>query len=123
MRHLYYATKKLAKKYIKPERPVKNKDCKTITVNQDQQNRWVEHFEEHLNKPTSLNSSVIEIVSRDHSVNIDPPTIEEVNMAVRQLMSGKSVGPNNIPAEELKSDIGATAKTPHILSRNIYEEE
>ncbi|VDP55096.1 unnamed protein product [Schistosoma mattheei] len=46
MKLLYNTTKKLAGKYSKPERPVKDKEGKPITEIQQQRNRWVGYFEE-----------------------------------------------------------------------------
>ncbi|VDP50113.1 unnamed protein product [Schistosoma curassoni] len=44
MKQLYDTTKKLAGKYSKPERPVKDKEDRPITETQQQRNRWVEYF-------------------------------------------------------------------------------
>ncbi|VDP53458.1 unnamed protein product [Schistosoma margrebowiei] len=44
MKQLYDTTKKLAGKYSKPERPVKDKENKPITEIQQQRNIWVEYF-------------------------------------------------------------------------------
>ncbi|VDO85218.1 unnamed protein product [Schistosoma margrebowiei] len=60
MKRLYDATKKLAGKYSKPERPVKVKEGRPITENQQQRNRWVEYFEELLNRPAPMNPPDIE---------------------------------------------------------------
>ena len=54
MRRLYDSTKKLARKYGKPERQVKDKERKPITEIYEQRNRWVEHFEELLKRPAPL---------------------------------------------------------------------
>ncbi|VDP42154.1 unnamed protein product [Schistosoma margrebowiei] len=54
MKQLHDTTKKLAGKYSKPERPVKDKEGKPITQIQQQRNRWVEYFEELLNKPAPM---------------------------------------------------------------------
>ncbi|CAH8504642.1 unnamed protein product [Schistosoma bovis] len=45
MKQLYDTTKKLAGKYSKPERPVKDKEGRLITEIQQQRNRWVEYLE------------------------------------------------------------------------------
>ncbi|VDP72528.1 unnamed protein product [Schistosoma curassoni] len=42
MKQLYDTTKKLARKFSKPKRPVKDKEGKPITEIQQQRNRWVE---------------------------------------------------------------------------------
>ncbi|VDP54602.1 unnamed protein product [Schistosoma mattheei] len=53
MKQLDDTTKKLAGKYSKP---VKDKESRPITEIQQQRNRWVEYFEELLNRPAPLNS-------------------------------------------------------------------
>ncbi|KAH9581405.1 hypothetical protein MS3_00000604 [Schistosoma haematobium] len=108
MKQLYDTTKKLAGKYSKPVRPVKDKEGRPITEIQQQQNRWVEHFEELLNRPAPMNPPNIEAAHTDLPIDVNPPTTEEIRIAIRQIKNGKAAGPDNIPAEALKSDIEAT---------------
>ncbi|VDP64860.1 unnamed protein product [Schistosoma curassoni] len=107
----------------KPERPVKSKEGEVITNIEEQQNRWVEHFKELLNHPAPLNPPNIEAAPTDLPINVGPPTIEEISVAIRQFKSGKATGPDNIPAEALKSDVAVTAKIRHFLIRKIWDEE
>ncbi|CAH8471399.1 unnamed protein product [Schistosoma rodhaini] len=123
MRQLYDTTKKLAGNYRQPERPVKNKEGKVINDIEEQRNRWVEHFKELLNRPAPLNPPNIEAAPTDLPIDIGPPTIEEISMAIRQIKSGKAAGPDNIPAEALKANVTATAKILHILFGKIWDEE
>ncbi|VDP72622.1 unnamed protein product, partial [Schistosoma mattheei] len=58
-----------------------------------------------------------------YSINIGPPTIEEISMAIRQIKSGEAAGPDNIPAEALKADVAANARILHILFNKIWDEE
>ncbi|VDO58006.1 unnamed protein product [Schistosoma margrebowiei] len=44
-------------------------------------------------------------------------------MAVRQIKNRKAAGPDNIPAEALKSDIRVTTNMLYLLFKNIWEEE
>ncbi|VDP50890.1 unnamed protein product, partial [Schistosoma curassoni] len=44
-------------------------------------------------------------------------------MVIRQIKSGKAAGPDNIPAEALKSDIKTTTNMLHLLFKKIWEEE
>ena len=55
MNSLYDTTKKLAGKFWNPERPVKDKTDRQIVGEEQQRKRWVEHFEELLNRPPPPN--------------------------------------------------------------------
>ncbi|VDP41360.1 unnamed protein product [Schistosoma margrebowiei] len=114
MKQLYDTTKKLSGKYSKPERPVKDKEGKPITEIQQQRSRWVEYFEELLNRPAPMNPPDIEAAYTDLPIDVNPPTKEEIRMAIRQIKNGKAAGPDNIPAEALKSDIEVTTNMPSI---------
>ncbi|VDP25561.1 unnamed protein product [Schistosoma margrebowiei] len=52
-----------------------------------------------------MNPPDIEEIHTDLPIDVNPPTTEEIKMAVRQIKNGKAAGPDNIPAEALKSDI------------------
>ncbi|VDO93248.1 unnamed protein product [Schistosoma margrebowiei] len=71
MKQLYDTPKKLAGKYSKPERPVKDKEVKPITEIQQQQNRWVEYFEEIQNRPTPMNPPDIEVAHTDLPIDTE----------------------------------------------------
>ncbi|VDO53654.1 unnamed protein product [Schistosoma margrebowiei] len=116
MKQLYDTTKKLAGKYSKPERPVKDKEGKPITEIQQQRNRWVEYFEELLNRPAPMNPPDIEAAHTDLPIDVDPPTKEEIRMAVRQIKNGKAAGPNNIPAEALNKARVAFVQLNNVLN-------
>ncbi|VDO54247.1 unnamed protein product [Schistosoma margrebowiei] len=75
-----------------------------ITNIEEQRNRWAEHFKELLNRPVPLNPPNIEAAHTDLSIDVVPPTIEEISMAIRQIKSDKVAGPDNIPAEALKAE-------------------
>ncbi|VDO66446.1 unnamed protein product [Schistosoma margrebowiei] len=85
MRQLFDTTKKLSGNFRKPERPVKSKEGEVITNIGEQQNRWVEHLEELLNRPASLNPPNIEAAPTDLPINVGAPTIEEISMAIKQI--------------------------------------
>ncbi|VDP51352.1 unnamed protein product [Schistosoma margrebowiei] len=103
LKQLYDTTKKLSGKYSKPERPVKDKEGKPITEIQQQRNRW----EELLNRSAPMNPTDIEAAHTDLPIDVNPPTTEEIRMAIRQIKSAKAAGPDNIPAEALKDQIAA----------------
>ncbi|VDP78943.1 unnamed protein product [Schistosoma curassoni] len=105
MKQMYDRTKKLSGNRPKPERPVKSKEGKVITNIDEQRNRLVEHFKELLNRPAPLNTPNIEAATTDLPIDVGPPTIEEISMAIKQIKSGKAAGPDNIPAQALKADV------------------
>ncbi|VDO88898.1 unnamed protein product [Schistosoma margrebowiei] len=71
MNQLSDTTKKLAGRYSKTQRPIKDKEGRSITGIQEQRNRWVEYFEELLNRPAPMNPPDIEAAHTDN-----PPTTE-----------------------------------------------
>ncbi|VDP38217.1 unnamed protein product [Schistosoma curassoni] len=85
--------------------------------------RWVEHFKELLNRTALLNPPNIKAAPTDLSIDVGPPTVEEIRMAVRQIKSGKAKEPDNIPAEAIKADVAVTARILHILFNKIWDEE
>ncbi|VDP52347.1 unnamed protein product, partial [Schistosoma curassoni] len=74
MKQLYDTTKKLAGKYGRPERPVKDKEGRKITEIQQHRNRWVEYFEELLNRPAPMNPPDIEAAHIYLPIDVNPPT-------------------------------------------------
>ncbi|VDP31627.1 unnamed protein product [Schistosoma curassoni] len=84
MKQLYDTTKKLSGKYSKPERPAKDKEGRPITEIQQQWDRWVEY----------LNTPDIEAAHTDLPIDVNPPTTEEIRMAIRQTKRGKAAGPD-----------------------------
>ncbi|VDP54503.1 unnamed protein product [Schistosoma curassoni] len=64
MKQLYDARKKLAGKYSKLERPIRDKEGRPITEIQQQKNRWVEYFEDLMNRPAPMNPPDVEVAHR-----------------------------------------------------------
>ncbi|VDP82408.1 unnamed protein product [Schistosoma mattheei] len=76
-----------------------------------------------MNRPAPMNPPDIEVAHTDLPIDVNPPTMEEIRIAIRQIVSGKAAGPENIPAEALKSDIEVTTNMLHLLFKKIWEEE
>ncbi|VDP49667.1 unnamed protein product [Schistosoma curassoni] len=70
-----------------------------------------------------MNPADIEAAHTDLHVDVNPPTTEEIRMAVRQVKNGKAAGLDNIPAEALKSDVEVTTSKLYLLFKKIWEEE
>ncbi|CAH2224944.1 Hypothetical predicted protein [Pelobates cultripes] len=82
MKQLYNTTKKLSGKYSTPERTVKDKEVKVITILAQQMNRLSEHFKELLNRPAPLNPRDINPANEDLPINCSKPTREEIRKAI-----------------------------------------
>lgn len=67
-------------------------------------NRWAEHFDSVLNRPSSINDEAINRLPQiPTNVALDcTPTLAELHKAISQLSSGKAPGADNIPAEIYK---------------------
>ncbi|VDP75168.1 unnamed protein product [Schistosoma curassoni] len=98
-------------KYSKPEGSVKDKEGRPITEFNDR-NKWVEYFEELLKRPASLNPPDIKAAHTDLFIHVTPPKTE-TSLVMRHIKSGEAVGPDNILAEALKSDISNCKHAPH----------
>ncbi|VDP38330.1 unnamed protein product [Schistosoma mattheei] len=84
-------------------------------------NEWIsietpDRIKERKNEKTAINNSRtraelalmdspdIEAAQTDLPIDVNPPTTEEIRMAIRQIKSGRAAGTDNIPAEELNSE-------------------
>ncbi|VDP61467.1 unnamed protein product [Schistosoma mattheei] len=70
-----------------------------------------------------MNPPDIKAAHTDLPIEVNPPTTEEIRIAIRQIKNGKAAGPDNIPAESVKSDIEVTTKMFHLLFKNIWKEK
>ena len=122
MRTLYQITKTLSGKFSLPEVPVKDKEGKMIFGKEEQRKRWVEHFEDLLNRPPPTDPPDIIPARNDLPINCEPPTKAEIESAVKSLNVGKAAGPDQIPPEALKADIKVTADILHELFTKIWNE-
>ena len=123
MKGLYDTTKKLAGKFGNPERLVKDKTDRQIVGKEQQRKRWVEHFEELLNRPPPQNPSDILQAAQDLDIESGTLTRDEIRMAIRQLKSGKAAAPDGIPCEALKADIETTVDMLYPLFEKIWRLE
>ena len=98
-------SKTLAGKRRQADIPVKDKEGRAISEQEEQIKRWAEYFKELLNRPQPDNPPEILPARRDLPIICDPPTREEIRRSVRQLNSGKAAGPDQIPPEALKANV------------------
>ena len=76
-----------------------------------------------LNGLASLNSLDIKAALTEIPTHVIPPTIEEISIIIKQIRSSTAVGPDNVPAQVLHSDVKVTANMLNVLFGKICEEE
>ena len=102
----YDTTKKLAGKFKKSDRPIRDLKNGTVVTGVDKQlNGWAENFGELLNRPIPHNQPDIQPAEKDFLINCNKPTREEIKHAIGHIQNGKAAGPDGIPAEALKGDV------------------
>ena len=123
MRGLYENTKKLSGKYSNTDMPIKDKDGKLLTNEDEQNERWKEHFEGLLNRPRPEEQFDIPPAETDLGVSDEKPSMEEIKQAIKCLKSSKAAGPDGIPPEALKADVETTAGILHGIIGKIWDDE
>ena len=123
MKDLYYTTRKLAGKFRHVNHTIKNKQGNLLTTTEGQLHRWVEHFEEVLNRPPPVGETDIPEAEHLLPVNCVIPSRKEISSAIRKMKDGKAAGTDNIAAEAFKTDINTSTEALHELFKIIWEEE
>jgi hypothetical protein len=65
--------------------------------------RWKEHFEEDLNEGSESEQPTCPVDLRDDGVDIDLPSREKIEEALKYLKNNKAAGADSIAAELLKN--------------------
>ena len=102
---------------------MKDKSGRQIVGDEQQRKRWVEHFEELLNRPPPQTPPDILPSTQDVDIESSTLTRDEIRTAIRHLKSGKAAGPDGIPCEALKADIETTVDMLYTLFEKIWEVE
>ena len=123
MKRLYEITRTLSGKSSNTNKPVKDINGKIITSEVGQRDRWVQHFQEVLNRPPPVSPPDIPPENEPLNVNTGPPTKAEITKAIKSIKNGKAGGPDGIPPEALKADPAVSAEMLQPLLLKIWEEE
>uniref|UniRef100_A0A5F8GJ83 Reverse transcriptase domain-containing protein n=1 Tax=Monodelphis domestica TaxID=13616 RepID=A0A5F8GJ83_MONDO len=88
-------------------------------------NGWKEHISQLLNRPSSVDQSALDQIPQNHPIEQPdvPPSIEEVQKAIKQMSAGKAPGKDGIPTEVYKALTGKALQAFHIVLTSIWEEE
>ena len=106
--------------------PIRSKDGQVLLKDNESINkRWREHFQELLNRNTATQSNFICHIPQSpiREDMGEPPTLSEVQDAIRSLKNNRATGPDGIPAEVLKEGGAALLCCLHALLLKVWEEE
>ncbi|KAK7091340.1 hypothetical protein V1264_009034 [Littorina saxatilis] len=126
MKNFYDALKEVYGPTTSGSSPLLSADGITLITDKEKiLGRWAEHFDNVLNRPSTIND---EAINRLPQVPInealdDPPTLLETQKAIRLLSSGKAPGSDAIPAEVYKEGGAALTVRLHQLFLLMWELE
>lgn len=125
--HNMRETFRIAKRLTAMGQPAKHliraRDGRLLMTEEEQAERWSEHFEEVLNKTpsTSPRSPIGAPTSR--TFNIRPPSRREIVNAIKRLKNNKAPGADNISPEMLKVDLDSISSQLESIIREVWENE
>jgi len=120
---VYNITRKLSRKFQPADRPIRDLTGNLLTSQDEQRDRWREHFEGLLNRPPPENPPHIEPAIEDIEVNTEPPSKAEIKSAIKKIRNNKAAGPDEIPGEALKGSLESSTDALHSLFKRIWETE
>ena len=125
LRELYNITKKLSHRNANGmvNKPIKSKEGKLLTGEEEQLNRWAEHFKEILNRPRPESMLDIPVAEETLDINTEPPSRVEIQQAISEIKKYKAPGPDGITAEEILADTKITTEVFFKLFTKIWEGE
>ena len=120
-KEVYNITKKLMNKKNSSTSLIRDRQGAILSTSEEQQARWVEHFNNVLNRPPPVGNIVIPEMEEDIEINVAVPTKEEILKSISSLKNGKAAGPDDIPAEAMKASQEVSANALEILLRKIWD--
>ena len=106
--------------------PLLSADGNTLITDKEKiLERWVEHFDDVLNRPSTINDEAINRLPQvpTNKALDDPPTLLETQKAIYLISSGKAPGSDAIPAEVYKEGGTALTERLHELFLLIWQQE
>ena len=110
---LYRITKTLTGGFTSTDTPVRNQQGDIISSEEGKLKCWKDHFERVLNREDPTTEAEIQPAVDPLNINTEPPTVQEIKLAIKKLKSGKAPGIDGIQAELLKAE---EQKTPTLLT-------
>jgi hypothetical protein len=120
---VYKITKKLCGQSSSQAVPVKDKHGNTISTESEQADRWVQHFQEVLNRPDPDDPADPEEAEIILDIDTSEPTEAEVTAAIRRMKSGKAAGIDSIHAEMMQADMVTSTRVLTALFSKVWSDE
>ncbi|XP_078682172.1 uncharacterized protein LOC144916725 [Branchiostoma floridae x Branchiostoma belcheri] len=123
-RTLYRIVRELTGTWNSSSVPVKDKSGKTLLTTEEQDLRWMEHFQETLNQPNpdTLFDFATEEPAETLEVCEEPIRREETAEAIKALKNNKAAGLDEISAEMLKHGGESTVEMLTRLMNRCWQE-
>lgn len=117
-------TWKLAGKRYPPSKPIKDALGNKLTRRQDRIIRWVEYFNNLLNRLPPLDvADIPDAPAFGLNTKKVKATIGEIKSAIRKQKNNRAPGPDRSSAEILKDDLDTSAQMLYEVCVNIWEDE
>jgi hypothetical protein len=91
------------KKVFSGQGQVRSKDGEIIADEEEQQKRWLEYFQEVLNREEPQHTPLFREPSAWLDVDIAPFGSGEIEVAIRRMKNGKAAGCNGVTAVIIKA--------------------
>jgi hypothetical protein len=101
--------------------PIQGVDGKSLKTQEEEANRWKQHFQGILNcpEPNEVHDFSTDCIDT-LDINTEEITIEEVERAIKRLKNGKAAGADGIQAELLKHGGGELVRRLTLLCNHIW---
>jgi len=124
-RTVYKITKSLTGGFTNTSTIVKDKNGNTLTKEEDQLDRWAEHFQEVLNRGDPDEEIDIDLNHPHAEIEMCRGRITkgEIELAIKQCKANKAPGEDRITADMLKADSSLSAEILEQTFNQVWNEE